>query len=257
MPLYKLGSKGPEIERVQARLKQLGRYQGPVDGTFGSGTESAVRAFQRDAGLTADGKVGTKTWARLFAGPEAPAPPEAVPVGSPLPSPTTAPQPAPPAGAINPTARLNEQRLSQVHPILAIRARCMIDLCAYESIAVLVTQGLRTWEEQDALYAKGRTVPPIGKKYIVTNAKGGQSFHNFGLAFDIVVLDSVGKADWDTEHPSWERAAEIGKSVGLEWGGDWKNFKDVPHYQYTGGLTTAECRELFPSGLQAIWEKVT
>ena len=93
MPLYKLGSKGPEIERVQARLKQLGRYQGPVDGTFGSGTESAVRAFQRDAGLTADGKVGTKTWARLFAGGEAPAQPDAVPVGSPLPTPATALQP--------------------------------------------------------------------------------------------------------------------------------------------------------------------
>ncbi len=155
----------------------------------------------------------------------------------------------------NPTARLNEQRLSQLHPILAIRGRCMIELCAHEGIAILVTQGLRTWEEQDALYAKGRTVPPLGK--IVTKAKGGYSYHNFGLAFDIVVLDAVGKADWDTEHPFWQRAAQLGKSVGLEWGGDWKSFKDVPHFQYIGGLTTAQCRELFPSGLQAIWEQVT
>lgn len=155
----------------------------------------------------------------------------------------------------NPTARLNEQRLSQLHPILAIRARCMVELCAYAGIAVLVTQGLRTWEEQDALYAKGRTVPPLGK--IVTKAKGGYSYHNFGLAFDIVVLDAVGKADWNTAHPSWQRAAELGKSLGLEWGGDWKTFKDVPHFQYIDGLTTAECRELYPSGLQAIWDQVT
>ena len=133
----------------------------------------------------------------------------------------------------------------------------MIDLCAHAGIAILVTQDLRTREEQDTLYAKGRTVPPLGKQFIVTNAKGGQSYHNFGLAFDTVVLDSVGKADWNTGHPSWARSAAIGKSLGLEWGGDWKTFKDVPHFQYTGGLTVADCRELYPSGLQAIWDKVT
>ena len=157
----------------------------------------------------------------------------------------------------NPTARLNEQRLARLHPILTIRAQCMIDLCAYAGIAILITQTLRTWEEQDKLHAKGRTDPPIGKKHIVTNAKGGQSYHNFGLAFDIVVLDSLGKANWDADHPSWTRAAEIGKSVGLEWGGDWRSFKDIPHFQYTGGLTTAQCCEWYPSGLPAIWTKVT
>jgi LysM repeat protein len=175
--------------------------------------------------------------------------------------PATAETPAAPvtgaAAVASPTAKLNEQRLAQVHPILAIRGRCLIELCGYAGIAVLVTQGLRTWEEQDALYAKGRTVPPIGKKYIVTMAKGGQSYHNFGLAFDIVVLDSLGKADWDTNHPGWKKAGDLGKSVGLEWGGDWKSFKDLPHFQYTGGLTLEECRELFPSGLEAIWAKVT
>jgi len=121
--------------------------------------------------------------------------------GEPAPAETPAPPVTGALAAASPTAKLNEQRLAQVHTILAIRGRCMIELCAYAGIAVLVTQGLRTWEEQDALYAKGRTVPPIGKKYIVTKAKGGQSYHNFGLAFDIVVLDSLGKADWDTNSP--------------------------------------------------------
>lgn len=158
---------------------------------------------------------------------------------------------------LNPAARLNEQRLGGLLPVLAVRARCMVELCAHEGIAILITQGLRTWEEQDALYAKGRTLAPLGKQHIVTNAKGGQSFHNFGLAFDVVVLDSVGKADWDITHPSWKRSAEIGKSLSLEWGGDWKSFKDMPHFQYVGDLTTARCRELYSSGLQAIWDEIT
>jgi peptidoglycan L-alanyl-D-glutamate endopeptidase CwlK len=107
------------------------------------------------------------------------------------------------------------------------------------------------------LYAKGRTVPPVGRKHRVTMAKGGQSYHNFGLAFDIVVLDAVGKADWDASHPGWAHAGALGKSVGLEWGGDWTGFKDWPHFQYSGGLSLAQCRSLFPQGLELLWQRVT
>jgi hypothetical protein len=154
------------------------------------------------------------------------------------------------------TAQLNEGRLRELHPIVATRGLSMIDLAAHVGLGLLVTQGLRTWEEQDKLYAKGRTVPPIGKEFVVTNARGGQSWHNFGLAFDIVVLDALGKTDWDTAHPGWGKAAELGKSVGLEWGGDWKGFKDMPHFQYTGGLTLSECRNLAHSGLPPLWARV-
>jgi peptidoglycan L-alanyl-D-glutamate endopeptidase CwlK len=161
-----------------------------------------------------------------------------------------------PAGASGRTAALSAERLASLHPIVTLRGRCMVDLCAEAGLALLVTQGLRTWAEQDALYAQGRTRAPIGKKHIVTNARGGQSWHNFGLAFDIVVLDAVGKANWDSSHPGWRKAAELGKSVGLEWGGDWRGFKDLPHFQYTGGLTLAQCRALHPGGLAAVWEKV-
>ena len=132
----------------------------------------------------------------------------------------------------------------------------MVELCASAGVAILVTQGLRTWEEQDRLYAIGRTRAPIGRKFIVTNAPGGRSWHNFGLAFDIAVLDALGKADWDTAHPGWARAGEIGKSLGLAWGGDWKAFKDLPHFQYVGDLTLAVCRQLYPSGIEAIWQRV-
>jgi hypothetical protein len=151
------------------------------------------------------------------------------------------------------TMNLNSQRLARVHPKVAQLALRMVDACAQAGVAILVTQGLRTWEEQDALFAQGRTTP--GK--IVTKARGGESWHNFGLAFDIVVLDSIGKADWDTAHPGWARAAAIGKSLGLEWGGDWKKFKDLPHFQHIGDLTLGECRKLFSRGLEVIWERVT
>ncbi len=177
----------------------------------------------------------------------APTPPESPPPLSASP---------PPASVSDRTAALSAEKLASLHPIVTLRGRSMVDLCGHAGLAILVTQGLRTWAEQDALYAKGRTIAPIGKPHIVTNAKGGQSWHNFGLAFDIVVLDSVGKADWDSSHPGWRKAADVGKSVGLEWGGDWKGFKDLPHFQYTGGLTLAECRELHAGGLAAVWEKV-
>jgi len=74
MPAYRLGAKGPEVARLQERLRALGHYAGPVDGLFGGGTEAAVRAFQRAERLEADGVVGPRTWARLFDGEAVPAP---------------------------------------------------------------------------------------------------------------------------------------------------------------------------------------
>lgn len=146
----------------------------------------------------------------------------------------------------------NEQRLARVHPEVATRARAMVERCALAGVPIIITQGYRSIEEQDRLYAQGRTEP--GK--IVTKAKGGQSWHNFGLAFDIGVLDSVGKIDWNDDHPGWRQAAVIGKSLGLEWGGDWSGFKDRPHFQYTGPLTLPEARRLVAGGLQSVWDQV-
>lgn len=66
MPGYRRGARGPEVERIQARLKELGDYRGPVDGEFGGGTEVAVKSFQGRKGLAVDGIVGPQTWKRLF-----------------------------------------------------------------------------------------------------------------------------------------------------------------------------------------------
>jgi hypothetical protein len=167
-----------------------------------------------------------------------------------------APAPSIPIPSAHSADLISEERLAKVHPAVATRARAMIELLAHAGIQIMVTQGLRTWEEQDALYAKGRTVAPIGNKYVVTKAKGGQSFHNFGLAVDIVILDAMGKTDWDVNHPGWAAASKAGKSVGFEWGGDWTGFKDLPHYQLTNGLVLDRCRTLYASGgLPAVWEQ--
>jgi peptidoglycan L-alanyl-D-glutamate endopeptidase CwlK len=240
MSLYIKDSKGKDVKKIQTRLEELKHYGGPVDGDFGLATERAVKAFQRSKGLGVDGKVGPNTWKALFEEEK---------------TNRTFPQPTVLSAS---TLKQNKKRLNHVHPILSAMGQKMIDLCAQNGIAVLITQGLRTWEEQDELYAKGRTIAPIGRGHTVTNAKGGTSFHNFGLAFDIVILDELGKPDWNTSNPAWNRTGQIGKSAGLEWGGDWKTFKDLPHFQYVGRLTTADCRKLYASsGLQAVWDKLS
>jgi len=123
------------------------------------------------------------------------------------------------------------RELKELHPYVQQKAEKLISECAAAGINILVTQTYRSIAEQDALYAQGRTKP--GKK--VTNAKGGQSYHNYRLAFDIVPLVN-GKPAWD-RLDLFDKAGEIGKRIGLEWGGDFKTIKDRPHFQYTQGLT--------------------
>ena len=87
-----------------------------------------------------------------------------------------------------------------------------------------IISGTRSYAEQDLLYAKGRTTP--GRR--VTNAPGGHSNHNFGIAFDIGLFR--GKSYLPESH-HYQRLGQIGKGLGLEWGGDWRRFTDEPHYQ--------------------------
>ena len=101
---------------------------------------------------------------------------------------------------------------------------------------VRVIEGVRTQDRQNELYEQGRTKPGD----IVTNVKGGQSMHNYRCAFDIVPMRG-GKPVWGTKGTDgelWQRLGAIGDSCGLEWGGHWKGkLCDMPHFQYTGGLS--------------------
>lgn len=89
-----------------------------------------------------------------------------------------------------------------------------------------VTSGWRSFQEQDRLYAQGRTT--AGK--IVTNAKGGESLHNYGCAFDLADRKKGYNIDW-------EKVGKIGESLGFEWGGRWTGFIDRPHFQMTLGYS--------------------
>ena len=110
-----------------------------------------------------------------------------------------------------------------------------------------ITHTLRTIEEQDALYKQGRTKP--GKK--VTNAKGGQSYHNYGMAFDICLVVDGKTASWDMEQDfdkdheaDWMEVVHIAKKYGWEWGGEWPKFKDAPHFQKTYGYNTTKLKAM-------------
>lgn len=122
--------------------------------------------------------------------------------------------------------QLNNERLSNknLKPALVSKVRALIKLAAAEGYLLLVTNGFRSVAEQNKLYAQGRTT----KGKIVTNAKGGQSNHNFGEAVDLgfIVQNEI----------SWEESLyyKIGgwaAKVGLKWGGNWKSIKDKPHVE--------------------------
>lgn len=125
---------------------------------------------------------------------------------------------------------VSEARLELVNPALAGKIRQMAGILAGEGITLRVTQGLRTWAEQSALYAQGRTSPGA----IVTNAEPGHSWHNYGLAVDLVPMTEAGQPDWNTSHPVWQRIVSLGESLGLESGARWRTFPDWPHLQLTG-----------------------
>lgn len=114
-----------------------------------------------------------------------------------------------------------------------------------------LTQGLRTIDYQNSLYAQGRTT----KGSIVTNAKGGQSLHNYGLAVDFCLIIN-GKAmsynevkDYDADGiADWKEVITIFKSYGYTWGGDFKSIKDSPHFEKTFGKTWKTLLEKYNAG---------
>lgn len=120
--------------------------------------------------------------------------------------------------------------LSELQPPVRVRAEKALAECKAAGLDVLVTCTGRTHEEQARLYAQGRTAP--GPR--VTNAKPGQSFHEYGVALDLYPLVN-GKPDFKGTAPEWELIAAIFKKHGFEWAFEWRTFKEKPHFQYTGG----------------------
>jgi len=151
------------------------------------------------------------------------------------------------------------ERIQLLHPKLRDEALELYDeiLASLTGSAICrFAYTLRTFAEQDALFAQGRSKP--GK--VVTNAKGGQSYHNYGLAIDIVLILDKDKngtfetASWDVKSDfdgdkkaDWMEVVQIFKRYGFEWGGDWK-FLDLPHFQKSFGKSIYELKSLHAAG---------
>ena len=155
------------------------------------------------------------------------------------------------------------RNVSQLHPTLQKKVVELLKECKKQGIKIKIGECLRTVAEQDALYAKGRKTSGS----IVTNAKGSSfsSMHQWGVAFDFFLdmdIDKDGKKSDDIYNNTtglFNKVGTIGKKLGLEWGGDWKSIKDLPHFQLPDwGSTSIQLRKKYRTfeKFKATWDGV-
>lgn len=155
-----------------------------------------------------------------------------------------------------------EKKLSQLYPHFAQLVRCLVLEARANGMQVGVFCGLRTFEEQRALFQKGRdsSGKVIDKKSVVTNAPPGLSMHNYGLAVDLVFDGNPNKPgwqwSWDSKHP-WKELAELGRKTGLSPAYFWKSFPESPHFEQTYGFTYRELSSLHnAAGMSGVWTEI-
>jgi len=155
---------------------------------------------------------------------------------------------------LHPAGRLHLLDEPGVHPDLAQRVRRTLVRTREEGMSMQVNQVYRPVAGQDRLYAQGRTAP--GE--IVTRARGGHSWHNYGLAADVVFSTPEGEPDWP-DAANWTRYGQIAADHGLTWGGTWST-PDRPHVEYHPGLGAGDAGGLIDTyrrgGLEAVWERM-
>jgi peptidoglycan L-alanyl-D-glutamate endopeptidase CwlK len=168
-----------------------------------------IKAVQQRLGVKADGFAGPETWKAIY---------QAV-IGE---------DPATNRAAFEPVDARSESVIAKLQPQVQPYARALVHNAQLAGVDIRVISGFRSYAEQDALFAQGRTKP--GRK--VTNAKGGESNHNFGIAFDIGIFRG---AEYLPESPAYDTVGALGKELGLEWGGDWEGLVDKPHFELRPG----------------------
>jgi len=153
-----------------------------------------IRVVQNTLGLEADGKAGPQTWEAIYT--------RIVPAAQ---------QPSAESPLTSKVSDRSEKVIATLLPEVQPYARSLITQTGAAGIHIEVISGLRTY---------------AGK--IVTNARGGYSNHNFGIAFDIGIFDGT---KYIEESPQYKAAGTIGVSLGLDWGGNWKTIEDQPHFE--------------------------
>jgi peptidoglycan L-alanyl-D-glutamate endopeptidase CwlK len=194
--------------------------------------EEMIAAVQKKLGVDVDGRAGPETWGAIFAQIVKPT------VGG-----------LPPGESLDPVDPRSEKNIATLLPEVQPEARALVQKAALNGIRIKIISGLRTFAEQDALFAQGRTQPGP----IVTNARGGFSNHNFGIAFDVGVFEGT---KFLPDSVKYKAVGVLGADQGLEWGGNWKTIVDQPHFQlrpsWAADLTEremlAELRERHAAG---------
>lgn len=137
------------------------------------------------------------------------------------------------------------RRIEDLDPDVQILCRDLIAMAAIRKVMLGVTQTYRTFPEQAAIYARGRTAPGV----IVTDAPPGWSWHNWKRAFDVDILSFPGDlTPINLYDGPWSFVGALGELIGLEWGGRWKH-GDRPHFQLIAGRSLAQLRQQYPQGL--------
>lgn len=170
--------------------------------------QEMIAAVQTALNIDSDGRAGPQTWEAIHNHVVGP-----VPVAA-------------DALVISTVDPRSEKCIATLLPEVRPFARALVQNAAAAGITIKIISGLRTYEEQNQLYAQGRTIFPPNSP--VTNAKGGFSNHNFGIAFDVGVFEG---RDYLGESPKYAAVGVLGQELGLDWGGNWKTFKDMPHFQ--------------------------
>ncbi len=138
-------------------------------------------------------------------------------------------------------------RILQLHPLIVQDVLNGFVTLKNKGINIRATETFRSFKKQDADYQIGRTRP--GK--IITNAKGGESFHQYGLSFDFCIIHSDGKCSYNMIEDlnkntikDWMEVVHTFTDLGFEWGGNW-GFKDNPHFQRSFGYTWQELLSMY------------
>lgn len=174
-------------------------------GWYDENTIYAIKLFQKDHGLMQNGIVTPRTFEKLF-----------------NPNPKD-----------DYRIRSSSKSISALNPIVQNKARKFLNACGNNGLNVVITCTFRSWDEQDMLYLQGRQT----NGNVVTNARGGDSYHNWGLAFDCLLYKN-GREIFNG--PDFQLMVDLAKNQGFEWGGDFKSIVDMPHFQYTFGLITED-----------------
>lgn len=199
------GMQGIDVKKLQDFLKEKGFFTYPTStGYYGDFTTKAVEKYQISKGIVFSGTPKTTGFGRFGKKTRA---------------------------AVNGDLGVKDPATGELRPLARRLADNLIELCGLAGMTIFITDGFRSKEEQDRLYAIGRTID-LDKK-IVTNAKGGYSHHNYGIAFDVAFLVD-GKLSYDGD---WEKVGRMGEILGMTWGGRWKGLVDRPHFEITMGYS--------------------